>query len=176
MTIEFKKWPKIPRLFNEEYSLTEKIDGSNACIVIDEEGSIGAQSRNGLIALHNDNFGFAQWVIDNKDDLLQLGPGHHFGEWYGQGIQRNYGLSTRRFALFNYRIAELPKCVDIVPYLTNCSSENLFETIRELYTDLKLHGSRAVHGFMNPEGLVIQSKLHGARYKVLYGTKGHVEE
>ena len=36
----FKKWPKIPRLENEVYYITEKIDGTNACIIIDYSGEI----------------------------------------------------------------------------------------------------------------------------------------
>jgi len=32
----FKAWPKIPRLENEIFHITEKIDGTNACIVIEQ--------------------------------------------------------------------------------------------------------------------------------------------
>jgi len=48
-----------------------------------------------------DNFGFAKWVQENSEELLKLGEGRHFGEWFGKGIQRGYGLNEKRFALFN---------------------------------------------------------------------------
>jgi len=49
-----------------------------------------------------DNFGFAGWVAANAEALVALlGPGRHFGEWWGGGIQRKYGLGAKRFSLFN---------------------------------------------------------------------------
>mgnify|MGYP003350386674 CR=1 FL=1 len=38
VAIEFKAWDKIPRLENEKYFITEKIDGTNAQICIGEDG------------------------------------------------------------------------------------------------------------------------------------------
>ncbi|MCJ7726507.1 MAG: hypothetical protein MUP76_09000, partial [Acidimicrobiia bacterium] len=39
-----------------------------------------------------DNYGFARWVKDHEEELRTgLGAGLHFGEWWGQGIQRRYG-------------------------------------------------------------------------------------
>ena len=49
-------------------------------------------------------FGFARWVETNRERLITLlGPGLHFGEWWGSGIQRGYGLTKgdKRFSLFN---------------------------------------------------------------------------
>ena len=122
--IKFRAWPKIQRLSNETYTITEKIDGTNACIVIDEEGNIAAQSRNRLIFPNNDNYGFAKWVEDNKEDLLSLGPGHHYGEWWGRGIGRNYDQTERFFSLFNCGLwgehnPNTPKCCKVVPILTD---------------------------------------------------------
>ena len=116
----FKPWPKILRLEKKRPPVfTEKIDGTNACIVIayknpDENTiafkdvdriitSIWAQSRTRLITPKNDNYGFAKWVEANWEDLLSLGEGYHYGEWWGQGIQRGYGLTEKRFSLFNTR-------------------------------------------------------------------------
>lgn len=36
-----------------------------------------------------------------KKELLKLGKGYHYGEWWGKGIQRGYGLEEKRFSLFN---------------------------------------------------------------------------
>lgn len=77
----FKGYGKIPRWENERYFGTEKIDGTNACVVVTEEGEIYAQSRTRLLTIHDDNFGFCNWVMYHKDELLKLGVGHHFGEW-----------------------------------------------------------------------------------------------
>ena len=66
--IEFKPWPKIIRIENKRKPVfTEKIDGTNACVVIDDFGKIAAQSRNRLICPNNDNYGFDKWVQDNKE-------------------------------------------------------------------------------------------------------------
>lgn len=120
---EFQKWPSIPRLFRD-ITITEKIDGTNAAIGIipvrdSEVGldnkaiayeyadgcfQIYAQSRKRIITPDDDNFGFARWVQDNSSTLIKdLGEGLHFGEWWGSGIQRGYGLlkGEKRFSLFN---------------------------------------------------------------------------
>lgn len=63
-----------------------------------------AQSRKRFVTPESDNFGFAAWVRDNAEALVKiLGPGRHFGEWWGNGIQRGYGLpkGEKRFSLFN---------------------------------------------------------------------------
>ena len=111
----FKAWPKIPRLENEVYHITEKIDGTNAAIIIkplekfvdalpiwyNDVYAIGAQSRTRLITPEDDNFGFAKWVKDNAEQLIaDLGVGYHYGEWWGNGIQRGYGLEERRFSFY----------------------------------------------------------------------------
>src|SRR6478609_1926046 len=97
---EFQEFPKMPRL-SREVIITEKIDGTNAQVLITPEGEIHAGSRTRWITPESDNFGFAAWVRDNREQLLQLGPGRHFGEWWGSGIQRRYGLSEKRWSLFN---------------------------------------------------------------------------
>ncbi len=106
--MEFEAFPKLPRL-NRSCIVTEKIDGSNAAIIFSESDNLGryqmrTQSRKRLIEPGKDTdlAGFAGWVTENRDVLFNLlGPGRHFGEWYGAGIQRGYGLDHKRFALFN---------------------------------------------------------------------------
>jgi hypothetical protein len=166
--IEFKAFPKIPRLFREAI-ITEKIDGTNASIHI-RESDVGeppvilAASRTRFITPENDNFGFAMWVKQHATDLLKLGPGSHFGEWWGVGIQRGYELSERRFSLFHtHKIKELPSCCDVVPVLY----EGLFETV-DIHAELaklKVNGSTAAPGYMKPEGVVIYHKAAGTMFK-----------
>lgn len=102
---EFQAWPKIPRLFgNKPIIVTEKVNGSNAAIQIPEDDSgVFAQSRKKVITPTSDNFGFARWVDANADELKDLlGYGIHFGEWYGEGIQKNeLRITGKRFMLFN---------------------------------------------------------------------------
>ena len=39
--VEFKEWPKIPRGLGEQMTITEKIDGTNACIIVEEINANG---------------------------------------------------------------------------------------------------------------------------------------
>jgi hypothetical protein len=99
---DFKGFGKIARL-SRNMIITEKLDGTNAQVYIDQWGEIRAGSRNRWIKVGDDNYGFAAWVEANKEELRKLGPGRHFGEWWGNGIQRGYGLpkGDKRFSLFN---------------------------------------------------------------------------
>lgn len=99
--IEFKGFPKMARL-SREIVVTEKIDGTNAQILIEQTGEFLVGSRTRWITPQDDNFGFARWAYEHKEELvLGLGPGQHFGEWWGAGIQRKYGLPGKHFSLFN---------------------------------------------------------------------------
>ncbi len=157
---EFIEWKKIPRFENEVYEYTEKIDGTNACFYLAEDGSFHCQSRTRIITPEDDNFGFATWCHRNINELRKLHPGYHFGEWWGSGIQRNYGLSEKRFSLFFYR-GELPTdIVDRVPVLPVSSPEEAKDWLRR-------NGSKAVPGWMKPEGAVVYSRLTNQRYKII---------
>lgn len=185
--IEFQEFPKVSRL-SREMIITEKLDGTNAQVYIWEDTNesvpkyqselkIIAGSRTKWLTLKEDNYGFAKWVNDNKQDLLNLGIGRHFGEWWGSGIQRGYNLTKgdKRFSLFNtlrwckfdeepkvrkdgnfgdIKYQEiLPQCCHLVPELY----KGMFDTIeveRQLH-DLRIYGSKASPGFMKPEGVVV---------------------
>jgi hypothetical protein len=176
--IEFKEWPKIPRL-NKNITVTEKIDGTNACVIVTEDGQVAAQSRTRIITPDNDNYGFAKWVAANATELVKLGPGYHYGEWWGQGIQRRYGLEEKRFSLFNtgrwadvhgtneaigYRAKQefAPACCYVVPVL---GVSNKPHVIDACVRHLRAHGSVAAWGFEKPEGVCVY--LNGHYYKVL---------
>lgn len=172
--MEFQDFPKMERL-TREVIVTEKIDGTNAQIFIAEDGTMLAGSRTRWITPADDNFGFAAWVEAHRDELLTLGPGRHFGEWWGAGIQRRYGLSEKRFSLFNvqrwalhgtipktYPTADprvkrtqdvLPPCCGLVPVLY----QGPFDTaaVDRCIEGLRLTGSVAAPGFMKPEGVVV---------------------
>lgn len=98
----FKGWPKIGRASPFSVTITEKMDGTNACIIIEEGSLVGVQSRKRMITPEDDNFGFALWVKENTAELLSLGDGYHYGEWAGEGIQKNpHNLTGRSLFLFN---------------------------------------------------------------------------
>lgn len=151
---EFVEFPKIARL-SREIIVTEKIDGTNASIYIGEDGEFLTGSRSRWITPEDDNFGFSKWAHEHKDELLQLGPGTHFGEWWGAGIQRRYGLAEKRFSLFNtFRWNETrPACCYVVPTLYI----GVFDTaeIQSALDGLAARGSMASPGFMKPEGVVV---------------------
>jgi hypothetical protein len=164
---EFRDFGKIPR-FSRDIIITEKIDGTNAQIFIDENNNIKAGSRNKWITPGDDNYGFAKWVKNNKQDLLKLGEGRHFGEWWGSGIQRKYGLTgnDKRFSLFNVKRwtnEELPSCVSLVPIIY----EGEFNTIQinTAIQHLKDYGSIAAPGFINPEGIIIYHTAGNLMFK-----------
>lgn len=162
----FKGYPKISRFENELYSATEKIDGTNACIIITENEKVGAQSRTKVLTLDNDNFGFCAWVEEHKDELMALGPGHHFGEWWGKGIQRGYGLDHRRFSLFvPEKAVKIPECCHVVPIVFKGLS--LYECSQYGCAALREEGSRAAPGWDRPEGIILYAHLAKIRYKII---------
>ena len=174
-TVEFVEFPKMARL-SRECIITEKIDGTNACIKITEDGGFLTGSRTRWITPSDDNYGFSAWAHKHIKELMTLGPGTHFGEWWGSGCQRGYGLTKgeKRWSLFNVarwclagqepqriptgdpRIEKyqqvLPECCHLVPVLYR----GIFSTeaAEHALHCLKLYGSEASPGFMRPEGIV----------------------
>lgn len=171
--MEFKGFPKIAR-WSRDIVITEKIDGTNAAIVISDDGNqIAAQSRNRPITPDLDNFGFARWVFENREELLYLGPGYHYGEWWGAGIQRGYGLDHKRFSLFPSSRRFTPSICFTVPILYEgpllIASVGEYDlvanAVHEAMNRLRDEGSLAAPGFMNPEGIIIYHTGSRALYK-----------
>ena len=160
----FEAFEKIPRL-SRECVVTEKLDGTNAQILITED-QILAGSRSVWLTPAQDNHGFAQWVWAHRDELIaELGIGRHYGEWWGYKINRGYGMKEKVFSLFNtkrWKDAPLKLC-KIVPILY----EGLFDTImiENCLHSLRVTGSIAAPGFMNPEGIVIFHKAGNYFFK-----------
>lgn len=177
----FAGFPSIPRL-SRDMIVTEKLDGTNGIIHITGDGRhVIAGSRSRWLVDGADNYGFAAWVREHEEELRQLGPGTHFGEWWGKGIQRGYGLSERRFSLFNvsrwacpanesdwrstddpYRCFQVPVC-HVVPVLLR----HTFDTnwIDQVLDALAEDGSTAAPGFMQPEGIVVFHVKSGTLFK-----------
>ena len=214
---QFKSWGSTPR-FHKGLHITEKIDGTNAGVSVqgfskgiyhefsgdvpgdakvvygtDCDYLVRAQSRKRIITPDNDNFGFAKWVWENADGLANLlGYGYHYGEWYGEGIQKNpLAVQGRRWALFNTwhwgRKEILVLLVDaditgltLVPVLHDEQRDGPadYKTIPNLLVDLEW-GSKA-DGYMTlpnahkmdfhvegPEGIIVWQRETQQRYKIL---------
>lgn len=189
MSSDYPAFVKIPRLFRD-IVVTEKIDGTNGLIAISEEqgglpflpGMVRAGdglimrvgSRNRWLTPEQDNFGFANWATPYASELAELGPGLHYGEWWGSGIQRGYGLTKgeKRFSLFNTgrwndygretNIPDVPG-LGVVPVLYEGDNRIDYAEASEAYTHpaeyvaeaLRRVGSVAAPGFMRPEGIII---------------------
>lgn len=200
---EFRAFDKIARL-SREVVVSEKLDGTNAqvCIVkreeaeklreagvitpvalfVDAEIEVYAGSRNRWLTLSQDNYGFAGWVSRNVEELKKLGPGRHYGEWWGNGIQRKYGLKEKRFSLFNTSrwfpvdptnsevagvwtphsiqpepdkiVVDMgPACCYVVPVIWRGIFDS--QEVENFCDMLRIEGSFAARGFMDPEGVVI---------------------
>jgi hypothetical protein len=190
--MDFVPFPKVPRL-SRECVITEKIDGTNASVTIcgsedisdwnkivytaeDKNTYILAGSRKRFITPQDDNYGFAKWVLANAEELiLGLGYGTHFGEWWGQGIQRGYDMDKKVFSLFNtglWNEETTPPCCSVVPVLY----EGLFSTdkVKIELEYLGLRGSKAAPGYDNPEGVMVFHKAANQMFKKTFddGHKG----
>lgn len=166
MNVEFEQFQKIARL-SRECTITEKIDGTNGCIYIGDDGEFLVGSRTRWITPLDDNFNFSGWCHMKRDELMKLGPGRHFGEWWGAGIQRRYDLTEKRFSLFNTHkwsdAAARPECCNVVPVLY----QGLFsqQAVDDALAMLAAEGSKAAPGFMNPEGIIIYHHAAGLYFK-----------
>lgn len=163
--IEFVGFPKVPRL-RRECIITEKIDGTNAQVYITDEGEMLFGSRNRWITPDDDNMGFARWATEHAEELALLGPGHHFGEWWGRGIQCGYGLTEKRFSLFNtshWTPENVPPCCHVVPVLrTGIFTSKL---VYDALYDLIAYGSKAAPGWMKSEGVMIYMVAANSYFK-----------
>lgn len=151
--------------------------------IVDATHLVYAGSRNRWVSPGKDNFGFAGWVQANAVALCTvLGYGRHYGEWWGPGINRGYGLAEKRFSLFNAskwgwladpgaRAArpEIPLQLGVVPTLytgpwftdVTYSDWAPFDAMNAL----RANGSVASPGFMRPEGIVVFHVASGTLFK-----------
>jgi hypothetical protein len=166
---------------NRQHELSVLAEGGKAVELESGDGDVlhyvRAGSRTNFIWPGKDNYGFAAWVWSWAAELTRLGPGSHFGEWYGNKINRAYGMTDRRFALFNTSRwsgqlgdQEPPACCDVVPVLykgpmTLGHGEDAVDFwLRKLaYAGSEAEGA---HGFKQPEGIIIYHVASQNCYKV----------
>ncbi len=157
--VSFEKIENIGKCF---MSITQKIHGSNAQIYIfkNDQGEVDilCGSRNRWLSVGDDNFGFAAFVNDHKQEFIEkLGEGRHFGEWAGPGINSGEGLSEKKLFLFNWerwKDKNLPAYTTTVPLLYQGKVDlNEIDFAMEC---LKKDGSKISPGYMFCEGVVVQ--------------------
>ena len=174
--LTFEKFPSIKRL-KRTCIISEKIDGTNGQIVFDSNGHILCGSRNKAITPEQDNYGFAAWAYSNKDELFGvLGEGRHYGEWWGQGIQRRYDMEYKCFSLFHTgrwtpdNLVSIPQ-LSVVPqlYIGAFGTDIIDETMNALLKS----GSMASLGFNNPEGVVVYHSQIKQMFKITFEHDKH---
>lgn len=172
ITEEFRSFNKILHIGKLYMSITQKIHGSNAQLLIykDEHGNLQhkAGSRTRWLDETDDNYGFAKFCNEHREQLIgKLGEGRHFGEWAGPGINSGEGLTEKTLCLFNWRRwigKELPTRVTTVPMLYKGAIS--LDAITDTMERLKTQGSFLVPGYMKPEGVVVD--LDGQLYKNVF--------
>lgn len=110
----FKKYMHLERLGSEEVNgitsgtvyVFPKLDGTNASVWLNEDGSLGAGSRNRDLTVGKDNAGFHQHVLDNKDKYLAYFAKHPnvtlYGEWLVPHSLKTYRDECwRKFYVFD---------------------------------------------------------------------------
>ncbi len=192
---KLKRFGITPELFSEA-TLCERIDGHTVGIHIEPlktdpaSGEVGVragdvmfmgatqhaqfyrvwvQNRNRIITPdQRDVAGVAAWAQAHAAQLAEtLGPGIHFGEWWGYKICRGYGLGPgdRRFSLFNTMRwsfidgTQVPSLY-ISPVLWEGDLGQGWGTIVEEMDKLLAGGSVAAPGYRHPEGVILYH--HGA--------------
>lgn len=191
----FEAWPKTLQISKVlgNVTVTEKIDGTNACLVFDADGNMFAQSRNRVITPASDNQGFARWAYRYQEELFHiLGEGRHFGEWWGKGIGRKYGMEHNVFSLFNvgrfYKTGpdgldsmstraqgtSIFDQVSAVPHLF--TGEYGSDAMKAAVTDLQDNNSKAAaqHGidFADPEGVCFYFREFDKVAKLVFAHPG----
>lgn len=114
----FEKYMHLERYGNEEVDGIEqgttyvfpKLDGTNAQVWLNEDGTIGAGSRNRTLSIGNDNAGFLNWAVTD-DNLFWFFQGFPelrlYGEWLVPHSLKTYRDDAwRKFYIFDVYDAE----------------------------------------------------------------------
>lgn len=117
--LRFCPWPDIEGLHNVlknlsktlisssiKYKARVKVHGTNAGVIITQDGRVAAQKRTSIIKPQNDNAGFATWVHANEEYFKSLKYNFYndviiYGEW--AGMQKGVAISEigkKIFAIF----------------------------------------------------------------------------
>ncbi len=168
--IPHKPFPKIPRIENVTFEVTEKLDGTNGVVQVTDSLEVLVGSRNRWLDKHNDNHGFFNWVMEREDIFKGFGQGIYRGEFIGKGIQRTYGLLDKHFYLFDLSLEEKTSWapdgsnIHIVPYLGWIS---LFE-IEDIINYTGEHLTSEINRIYKSEGVMLYSRELDRYIKVIW--------
>ena len=175
-TVNYNSFPSIERLENIYCIISEKIDGTNGLIEINET-NVRFGSRNRYVFFNDDNAGFANFFRDYearfKDaakDIItdESYPLRIYGEWFGCGIQRNYGLKDKFFMPFHLfyskKLIEYQIPNIVTPNIMYAGKFSI-EVVDACMQQLKLDGSGVVKNYKQPEGIVIFFPKYNFRLK-----------
>jgi len=198
---EYPKYPSIERFENIYSIISEKVDGTNGLIEIEyDDGLLAVRfgSRNRWLTLSSDNAGFMNFFamfakkiaivpdilrakavneLDNRNKVCS-NPIRIYGEWYGKGIQRGYGLDTKYFMPFHTILAEAlieANVPNIMPPHIMYTGKFDKQIADDMMNLLRTHGSGVTPGYFNPEGIVVyfptyqfclKDTFEGAKWKL----------
>ena len=184
---EYPKYPSIERFENIYSVISEKVDGTNGLMEIHEvfpkpdsdvTHVVTFGSRNKWIDVHSDNAGFANFFtphidkivrvpeilkanavneLDNRNKACNM-PIRIYGEWFGQSIQRTYGLKQKLFMPFHTLLAKalieagVPNIIEPFIFYTGKFDKSISDGFMDT---LKTHGSCVVPGYFQAEGIVV---------------------
>jgi hypothetical protein len=163
--------PEVPVRAGDVFSLEEDGGGPRSRSIFYR---VTVQNTTRIVTVQEDMNGIAAWARENAAGIVAaLGPGIHFGEWWGYKINRGYGLRVgdRRFSLFNtvrwnkLNGQQVPGLYS-VPVLWEGSLENDWMAVPEQVANLKTRGSVAVPGYPYPEGLVLYHHEGDTMFKI----------
>ena len=196
-TANYPSFSSIERLENIYCIISEKIDGTNGLIEIQNKANnsntgsmiVKFGSRNRYISFSDDNAGFANFFRHyekkfknmakeiiassyNEDSQTDEIPTENYplriyGEWFGKGIQRGYGLKDKFFMPFSTFYAEklieyqVPNIVKPNIMYTGKFSQEIADTCMQTLTN----GSLIIPEFKRPEGIVIHFPKYNFRLK-----------
>lgn len=100
------------------FTPTVKLHGTNSCVTFNNQDGLWTQSRERVLSIQNDNYGFCNYVEQNKtlyiNLLLHLCDYYNydpyiytisiFGEYGGAGISKNVGISKLPKSFFIFAI------------------------------------------------------------------------
>lgn len=133
------------------YRGTVKLHGSNSGVICTDD-SLQAQSRNRTLEVDSDNMGFAAFVRDQTDAIMEIQRGlrnQHgigaskkivlYGEWIGPGIQNGMAtckLPAKQWVLFAVKVVDGDNkdYADILPKLGDTYAEAGIYTIHDVPT------------------------------------------
>ena len=124
----FIKYPHLERFGNEEVEGIEygetyvfpKLDGTNAQVWMNEDGTIGCGSRNRTLTLDSDNAGFMNWAVKDERILKLLTSFPYltlYGEWLVPHSLKTYRDDAwRKFYIFDVYNNEINEFYHYEPY------------------------------------------------------------